>query len=148
MTAFKKVVLDTNEIRNCYKQGLQGLNHHRAKIEVQSTRELGGSVSIDDCLNVYPNANRWDYVFDYKGEAFFVEVHPAYTGELAVVLKKFQWLTKWLQNKAPGINELKAKNKPAFYWVQSEGYNILKNSPQERAIVQKGLRPVSRIVLG
>lgn len=145
---FKSAVLATDEIKNCFKQGLQGLNEHKAKVEVQNTRQLDGSVAIDDCTKrTYPDANRWDYVFGYKGEAFFMEVHPAHTSEVAVVLKKFQWLIEWLHTKAPEIYSLKAKNNVAFYWVQSDGYNILRNSPQERAIIQKGLRPVSKIKL-
>lgn len=110
--------------------------------------ECRGSVEIDDCTaKKYPNSNRWDYVFDYRGELFFMEVHSANTSEVRTVLKKFQWLIDWLNQNAPELNNLKSKNKPAFYWVQSSGYNILKNSRQERAIVQKGLKPVSRIVL-
>lgn len=148
MNNFKDAVLATNDIKGCYKQGLQGLSEHKAKIEVGNTRELDGSVAIDDCTKrTYPDANRWDYVFGYKGEAFFVEVHPAQTSEVAAVLKKFQWLIDWLQNKAQEINNLKAQDQSAFYWVQSNGYNILRNSPQERAIIQKGLRPVARIKL-
>ncbi|MBN8786660.1 MAG: hypothetical protein J0I84_06185 [Terrimonas sp.] len=148
MNNFKEAVLTTDEIKNCYRQGLQSLNEHSTKVVVQNTRELSGSVAIDDCTKTaYPDANRWDYIFGYKGEAFFMEVHPAQTSEVAVVLKKFYWLIEWLRNNAPKINELKPKDKSAFYWVQSEGYNILRNSPQERAIIQKGLRPVARIKL-
>ncbi|HMR81540.1 MAG TPA: hypothetical protein PKE30_00305 [Niabella sp.] len=148
MNNFKDAVLATDDIQSCYRQGLQGLNENKTKIEVGNTRELDGSVAIDDCTKTtYPDDNRWDYVFSYKGEAFFMEVHAAHTSEVAVVLRKFQWLIEWLRNKAPKINTLKAKDQPAFYWVQSGGYNILRNSPQERAIVQKGLRPVARIKL-
>ena len=76
-----------------------------------------------------------------------METHSANTSEVSVVLRKFQWLIDWLRQHAPELNRLKAVNRPAFYWVQSKGYNILKNSRQERAIIQQGLRPVSRIVL-
>lgn len=145
---FKNAVLETEDIKDCYEAGLKGLKEHSGKIEVGSTRELEGSVDIDNCTKrTYPGANRWDYAFGYKEEAFFVEVHPAHTGEVAVMIKKFQWLLEWLHNIAPKINALKPKDKPAYYWVQSDGYNILKNSPQERAIIQKGLRPVARIKL-
>jgi len=145
---FKQVVLITEDIKECYQKGLQGLRENKNKIVLQNPLECGGSVEIDECtLKKYPNSNRWDYVFDYKGEVFFMEVHSANTGEVRTVLRKFQWLIDWLSKNAPELNNLKSKNKPAFYWVQSGGYNILKNSPQERVIVQKGLKPVSRIVL-
>lgn len=147
-TSFKKAVSETNEVRNCYQEGLKALAEQRTKIEVGNTRELGGSVLIDECVKaIYPKASRWDYIFGYKGEAFFMEVHPAHTGEVKTILNKFDWLLKWLKNEAPKINTIKAKDKPAFYWVQSAGFYILKNSPQERAIIQKGLRPVSKIRL-
>jgi len=145
---FKEVVLITEDIKECYQKGLQGLKKNRNKIVLQNPLECGGSVEIDNCTaKKYPNSNRWDYVFDYKGEVFFMEVHSAITSEVHTVLKKFQWLIDWLNENAPEVNNLKSKNKTAFYWVQSGGYNILKNSPQERAIVQKGLKPVSRITL-
>jgi hypothetical protein len=140
--------LATPDIRNCYQKGLQGLNNHSHKIILQDPNKCGGSVDIDVCTTTkYPNSNRWDYVFDYKGEAFFMEVHSANTSEVSVVLKKLQWLIDWLQQNAPEIYKLKPKNKTAFYWVQSKEYNILKNSPQERIMVQKGIRPVARITL-
>jgi len=146
--SFKQAVLITEDIKKCYQKGLQGLRENRNKIVLHNPLECGGSVEIDECtMKKYPNSNRWDYVFDYKGEAFFMEVHTANTGEVSIVLRKLQWLIDWLHSKAPELNNLKSKNKAAFYWVQSGGYNILKNSPQERAIIQKGLRPVSRIVL-
>ena len=145
---FKQAVLATEDIKECYQVGLQGLRGNRNKIVLPNPSICGGSVEIDNCtLKKYPNDNRWDYVFDFKGEAFFMEVHSANTGEVSTVLKKFQWLIDWLHHHAPELNKLKPKNKSAFYWVQSGGYNILKNSRQERAIIQKGLRPVSRILL-
>jgi len=145
---FKQTVLITEDIKECYQKGLQGLRENRNKIVLQNPLECGGSVEIDDCTaKKYPNSNRWDYVFDYKGEVFFMEVHSANTSEVRTVLRKFQWLIDWLSQNAPELNNLKSKSKPAFYWVQSGGYNILKNSPQERVIVQNGLKPVSRIVL-
>ena len=145
---FKQAVLITEDIKECYQKGLQGLRENKNKIVLQNPLECGGSVEIDECtLKKYPNSNRWDYVFDYKREVFFMEVHSANTSEVRTVLRKFQWLIDWLNQNAPELNNLKSKNKPVFYWVQSSGYNILKNSPQERAIVQNGLKPVSRIVL-
>ena len=37
--------------------------------------------------------------------------------------------------------------KTPFYWVQSNGYHILPNSSQERLVIQKGLKPISKLVL-
>jgi len=40
MNNFKEAVLTTDEIKNCYRQGLQSLNEHSTKVVVQNTREL------------------------------------------------------------------------------------------------------------
>ena len=96
---------------------------------------------------LYPNENRWDYAIDYNGEVFFFEVHTANTSEVSTVLKKLSWLKDWLVQKAPEINALKATTKTPFYWVQSNGYHILRNSCQERLVVQQGLKPISKLSL-
>jgi hypothetical protein len=148
---FKQAIEETEEVRLCYKEGKLAIpNSERNKVELDDPRKCGGSLFIDQCLidqGLYPNANRWDYAIDYKGEVFFFEVHTANTGEVSTVLNKLAWLKDWLHQKAPEINALKAKTKTPFYWVQSNGYHILRNSSQEREVIQKGLKPVSKLVL-
>ncbi len=145
---FKEAVESTEHVKNCYQDGLRALGAHRNKVELSDTSCCEGSVGIDACvLTKFPINNRWDYTFSYKEEVFFVEVHSANTGEVSAVLKKLQWLKDWLNQHAPEINKLKAKSKPAFYWLQSNGYHISKNSRQERLIVQEGLRPISKLKL-
>lgn len=64
---FIEVIRNVPEISDCLKNGLQALGNNSIKIEVSSTRDLGGSVDIDTCLKKrYPNAPRWDYVFSYN----------------------------------------------------------------------------------
>lgn len=148
---FKIAVEETPEVHLCYCEGkLAILNNERNKVELDDPRKCGGSLFIDQCLHVqrlYPNANRWDYAIDYNGEVFFFEIHTANTGEVSTVLNKLAWLKDWLNHTAPAINALKAKTKTSFYWIQSNGYHILKNSSQERAVLQKGLKPISKLVL-
>lgn len=110
--------------------------------------KCGGSLFIDQCLldqNLYCQDNRWDYAIDYNGEAYFVEVHSANTGEVSTVLMKLEWLKNWLLTSAPELNALKAK--APYYWVQSNGYHILRNSSQERVVIQSGLKPIPQLVL-
>ena len=147
--AFKKAVEDTPEVQNCYCKGKTAiLNREQNKVDLDDPGKCGGSLFIDQCLHdqrLYPNANRWDYAIDYNGEVFFFEVHTANTGEVSTVLNKLVWLKDWLIQKAPDINALRAKT--PFYWVQSNGYHILKNSSKEREVIQKGIKPISKLVL-
>ncbi len=148
---FRQAVESTPEVRMCFQEGkLAILNKERNKVELTDSRKCGGSLFIDQCLidqGMYPQDNRWDYAVDYSGEVFFIEVHTASTGEVSTVLSKLTWLKDWLIHKAPEINSLRAKTKTPFYWVQSNGYHILSNSSQERLVIQKGLKPISKLVL-
>jgi hypothetical protein len=148
---FKKAIEETPEVQHCYCEGKSAFPKKDAnKVELNDPRKCGGSLFIDQCLfdqGLYPNDNRWDYAIDYNGEVFFFEVHTASSSEVSTVLKKLEWLKDWLINKAPEINALKAKSKTPFYWVQSNGYHILPNSSYERAVLQKGMKPISKLVL-
>jgi hypothetical protein len=142
---FKKTIEATQEVKNCYQNGLQALGKYSSKIELENTSKCEGSIDLDVCLlTTYPQDNRWDYVFSYKGHTYFVEVHSAHTSEVNVVLQKLEWLKDWLPNKAPEIHQLSPKS---FYWIQSNGYHIAKNSRQEKQLAQKGLRPVNKLKL-
>ncbi len=144
---FKQAVEETEEIKNGYQNGLKALGNYSNKVELGDTKKCEGSVAIDDCTeSLYPQENRWDYVFGYKGDAYFVEVHSAHTSEVSVVLKKLQWLKDWLNSKAPKIKKLQAKDK-AFIWIQTNGNHILPKSSQNRLLAEKGLKPVSKLIL-
>ncbi len=147
--AFKEAVEATPEVQNCYKKGKQAiLQKELNKVELGNPQKCGGSLFIDQCLskqNKYTQDNRWDYAIDYNGKVYFFEVHTTSTSEVSTVIKKLIWLKEWLIRQAPEINALRAKS--PYYWVQSKGYHILPNSRQERAVIQKGLKPVSKLVL-
>ncbi|MFN4144359.1 MAG: hypothetical protein ACK4GN_00930 [Runella sp.] len=144
--SFHEAVEATPDIANGYKTGLSALGTHSSKISVASTSLLEGSVDIDSCTSKkYPNSNRWDYVFSYKGEAYFIEVHSADSSEVRTVLNKLQWLKDWLTQHAPEINRLRAKN--PFYWIQSKGFAIPKTSPQYRAASAAGIKPIAKLNL-
>lgn len=145
---FQLAVEATPEVAACYKNGLQALkNADSAKIVLANTNHCDGSLAIDDCTTtLYPNDHRWDYCFSYAGSVYFVEVHSANTSEVDRVLRKLQWLKDWLSNNAPAINLLRVKDNP-YYWIQSNGFNILKNSAQFRRIVQAGIKPIAQLKL-
>lgn len=146
--AFEEAVSATPHVQSCYKAGLQALGKHSEKVEVKDGAKCEGSLDIDVCtMHLFPDANRWDYALCYDSEVHFVEVHSANTSEVAVVLRKLQWLKDWLHNHAPKINKLKITRGPAFYWIQSGNFNIPKNAPQLRIAAQKGIKPISKLKL-
>ncbi len=146
MLAFEKAVKATPEISQCYQPGLRALGSNSSKIQPADTRCCYGSVDLDACLQTkYPDDNRWDYLLSYKKKAYFVEVHPAHTSEVDTVLKKLNWLKKWLAAHAPLVDKQKAV-KP-YYWIASGKANILKTSPHYRRAAQAGLMPVSVLKL-
>ena len=148
VNGFQNAVENTPEIANAYCSGLQAFREYSKKIQLTSTLSCEGSVDIDaSVIQLHPQTNRWDYCFSYRGEVFFVEVHSANTGEVDVVLRKLQWLKDWLHGRAPRINALKAKNTHPYYWIQSNGFHILKNSPQYRRVIQAGIKPIAFLKL-
>ncbi len=145
---FEKAVLATPEVSDCYQQGLKALGNYSRKVELSDVRKAEGSVDIDTCISaLYPHANRWDYSLGYDNEAYFVEVHAAKTIEVSTVLNKLQWLKDWLNDKAPELNNMKAKKRTPFYWIQSGKFDILKTSPQYRRLVNEGLVPIPKLKL-
>ncbi len=143
---FKQAVDETSEIAIGFQDGLKALGKYSSKIIVSNTHDLHGSVDIDESTRLkYPQENRWDYTFAYKGQVYFVEVHSAKSIEVSVVKKKLQWLKNWLHTKAPELQKLQAPK--AFHWIQSGNFSILKGSPQFRAAAQIGLIPKSNLTL-
>jgi hypothetical protein len=145
---FKQAVEATPDVANGFRVGLTALGTHSAKVSVSATKDLQGSIDIDTLTTAkYPNSNRWDYAFAYKGEVFFIEVHAANSSEVRTVLRKLQWLKDWLHQEAPEINKMRAKKNAPFYWIQSKGFAIPKTSPQYRAAESVRLKPIAKLTL-
>ena len=144
---FQQAVEQTPDVATGFQAGLGALGKYRTRIQPTDERFLNGSIDIDSCTREkYPNENRWDYALGYNEVVYFIEVHSANTSEVSVVLKKQEWLKNWLNLKAPLINKLK-KAQPAFYWISSNNFNILKSSPQYRRIAQAKLIPFTQLRL-
>ncbi|MDP3914855.1 MAG: hypothetical protein Q8R96_14070 [Bacteroidota bacterium] len=145
---FKQAVEATEEIATGFRSGLTAFGKYSNKIEVRDTTLIQGSVEIDECTkHLYPNDNRWDYVFAYNSEVYFIEVHSANSGEVRTVILKLKWLMQWLNEKAPEIKKMKVKNRTPYYWVQSKNFQIPKNSPQYRMAAKVGLMPIPKLIL-
>jgi len=101
---------------------------------------------LDDCLvGSYPGENRWDYCFSYKGEVFFMEVHPAATSDVNTVINKLNWLKAWLSDHAPAINALKAETILPFHWIHTGSCHILSGSKQYRMAAEQKILPKARL---
>lgn len=105
--------------------GLHALKgEYREKIQPQNSRQILGSVNIDDWYAAQePNATRWDYVIGYRSSptprAYFVEVHPAGIEEIGEVRLKWEWLMGKLRG---GPFQDSAQWKVSYHWlVPGEG---------------------------
>lgn len=142
--AFKKAVEATSDVSSGYCQGLSAMkNQDKGRIIVPDSKKIDGSLDIDGATrSIYPIDNRWDYAVCYDGEVFYIEVHPASTSDVLVVIQKLDWLKDWLKNHAGKINKLTANVRNPYYWVQSGKFSIIKTSRQYKMAVQRGILPI------
>ena len=121
---FKQAVENTQDIKNGFHNGLQALGANAKQVSATDTKKLEGSVDIDACTKeLYPQDARWDYAIGYEGKVYFLEIHPANTSNVKEMIKKAEWLTNWLNQKAPLLKAQAANNN--FYWKASGKHNIL-----------------------
>lgn len=143
---FEEAVKATPDIASGFSSGLQALGKNSSAVKAENNRNITGSVDIDATTkSLYPQEPRWDYAVGYKNHAYFVEIHPANTCNVSEMIRKRDWLEKWLDTSAPELKAIKAD--VPYYWVPSGKVNILKNSPQYRQISQKHILVVKRVEL-
>jgi hypothetical protein len=141
---FKQAVTTTPQLKGAWRAGIQALHGiDRKHIEIENPRLLKGSVDLDTALKkAYPRANRWDYGIGHratnqgKDMVYWVEIHPAKSGEIKVVLAKLRWLKEWLENSAPKLKRLEKR----FIWVSSGKTTFTPSSPQQKQLALLGLQ--------
>ncbi|WP_294627827.1 hypothetical protein [uncultured Bacteroides sp.] len=140
---FQHAVENTSEISSAYCKGLQALKKSETgKVIASEPIKIDGSVDIDSAVKkLYPEDNRWDYAIGYDGKVCYIEVHPAYTSEVATIEAKFSWLKAWLKNKAPQLWAL-PKASVSFVWVHTKGGYILPQSRQAKTLASLGIKVV------
>lgn len=137
--AFEQKVKEHPELTNCYQPGLRAMKGYSSKVRPADPRKLNGSVFIEDCLKTaYRDSALWDYMISYESSVYFIEVHPASSGNVDEVIKKLRWLQNWLKNKATGFLEMKSSQRP-YRWVTTNGVHITKGSSQARKLASSGL---------
>ena len=141
--SFKEAVEATPDVATGYKEGISAFGRYADKIKVPDLSKIDGSLDIDaTTVDLYPDDNRWDYALCYDSEVFYIEVHSAITSEVSRMIKKLQWLKRWLPTKAPEINKLTTRTRHPYYWVQSSKCDIPKHMPQYKTVVQSRILPM------
>ncbi len=143
----RSVCESCDDVKAYFKAGLGAFeNKDKAKIKVPNTSLLGGSVNLDDAAKAeYPKENRWDYALEFDGKTFFIEVHPSFTSEIDCVVKKVEFVKRWLRSVSPEILALPGPGK--FYWVSSGSTDlrITPNSPQAQKLAMHKIVNVGRV---
>ena len=141
---FQQAVENTANIATAYRTGLRALRRtDRRHITAEDTGRISGSVDLESALQaLLPNAPRWDYGVGHRptngrGEmVYWIEIHPANSGEIKAVLAKLNWLKNWLQTHARDLHGMKA----AFVWVSSGKTTLSPTAPQRKKMALVGLQ--------
>ena len=148
---FEAAVRTTPDIAGGYEIGLRAIKgEHRRKMTKTAQCRWRGSVDLEARLApLNPGRPQWDYAigFGYANQSdgvAYVEVHSAATTHVRDVISKKDWLTSWLDRRAP---DLRALPVGGFYWVSTDGVHIRPGSPQSLRLAQHGilLRGIARI---
>jgi hypothetical protein len=148
--SFKTAVGNTRHLADAWKPGLQALRaQDRPHVVPVDPRRLQGSVDVDSALRSrQPNANRWDFAIAYrhtnnqKDFIYWTEVHTAADKEVKVVLKKLNWLRKWLKGDGSLLNAFDRE----FVWVSSGATMFTLDAPQRKQFAELGLTHQGRVL--
>ena len=134
--SFRKAIENTPDVQHGYREGMQAIvKADKRAVMVKDARKLDGSLNIDEkTKKLYPNESRWDYAVGY-------------TSNIEEMIKKKVWLVKWLKEKAPSLNALKAGS-PKYQWAATEsGVHISSQSMYARRLSQQGIEKPKRPVV-
>jgi hypothetical protein len=137
-------------VSRSFREGKQALKReHRGRVICGNSRRFSGSIDLEGALSrskAHANENLWDYglglvLSGHAERAIWVEVHPACTSEVEKVVRKLQWLRKWLREEAQELNKItNSREGRNFFWVATKaGVHIQRNSPQYRRLRLAGL---------
>jgi len=147
---FKEAVEATPHLRGAYCTGLRALRaEDRSHIDAEDTRQLKGSVDVDLALRATdPHGNRWDFGIAYKHSnrkeevIYWAELHTASDSQVSVVIRKVQWLLRWLRGQGAPL----AVFERDIVWVSSGATTFTLSAPQQKQMAQAGLRHSGRIL--
>jgi hypothetical protein len=148
--SFRTAVGDTPHLQNAWMPGLQALRaKDRLHVVPEDPHQLQGSVDVDSALRSrQPNASRWDFAIGHrhagrtKDFIYWVEVHTGTGKEIKVVLKKLNWLRKWLKDDGNPLDQFDRK----FVWVSSGATSFTLDAPQRKQFAQFGLEHRGKVL--
>jgi hypothetical protein len=137
---FKRAVEKTPQIAQAFCSGLRALTKaDRSHITAKST--ITGSVNLDNSLQqAYPDAPRWDYGVGVQvksgiDKAVWIEIHPATSHEVDLIIRKYNWLQTWLMKHAWDLKKMSDQ----FVWIASGKSDIPATSPARKKLGNKGI---------
>jgi hypothetical protein len=143
--SFKSAVLSIPELKNSFCQGLQALRSvDKQHVSAADPRKLEGSVDLDSSTVDF-GGKRWDYAIGYERPSnkyciFWIEVHPANSGEVAAVIGKLQTLKSWLSRAGTALDTRPRR----FIWVSSGKTSFTLSAPQKKQFAELGLESCGR----
>jgi hypothetical protein len=142
---FKESVEETPNLEGKWMAGLGALRaQDKARIDPEntSTTYLRGSVDIDTAWTALdPGGNRWDFAIGCQHQnrsdefIYWVETHTGADDQIAVMLRKLNWLKTWLN----GAGIKLAKFDRLFVWVPSGVTSFSQGSTQVRKLADQGI---------
>jgi hypothetical protein len=136
-------------LEGAWRGGLQAMpGADKQHVDAEDARRLTGSANVDAALaQSHPNDPRWDYAVGHsptnrRGEVvYWIEIHPASSREINVVLGKLTWLKSWMKESAPRLQAMEK----VFVWVSSGKTSFTSSSPQQKRFALLGLRHKGRV---
>ena len=139
---FQKAVEACSDLT--FREGLQAIAAaNRGRICPTDPRSVTGSIDIDkDLQRLFPKDNRWDYAVGYRRNdaeesVYFIEVHPAETGEVRRVIAKVRHLKAWAGRNTHDLWNMTVPRE--IHWVASGRVNLRMNDSYKRLLAMEGL---------
>ncbi len=140
LSAFQHAVARTPGIAEVFQAGLGALiEADRNRVSCQDTRELTGSVHLDEALAesvAHRDKPRWDYGIGHRERVFWVEVHPASSHHVDSIIKKYEWLRSWLGEEAPNLDALPCD----FVWLAAGAVSLPPGDRRRRLLAEKSIK--------
>lgn len=152
---FREAVEAVPSVADAYAVGLRGLTDaHRRLVDCKDPRRLTGSIDLDAALVAdYPNDPRWDYGIGLRDgsreHAVWIEVHGAQTSKVREVIRKLQWLKRWLAGDGEPLGRLTDGTgpNPSFVWLASGRMSLPHTTRHAKLAAQHGVYPRKRLDL-
>jgi hypothetical protein len=93
-------------------------------------------------LPAHAHANRWDFAIGFQHTnrsdeiIYWVETHTGSDGEVKVVLRKLEWLLRWLQEDGVSMDAFERQ----FVWLASGSTSFTSSHPTIKALASRGIR--------